>query len=73
MSLSDTIRLDDLVELQKFTERYPDVASEARIRWWTHTRASNGIESSGAVVKRMGRWFVVVPRMRDWILRSDAA
>jgi hypothetical protein len=69
---TDDLRLDDIVELPKYVERYPDQTNEARLRWFIFNRERNGIEKAGAVVKRLGRWYVVVPRMRDWLLRGDA-
>jgi hypothetical protein len=70
MARTDDIRLDDFVELSRFLERFPDIADEPRMRWWIYNRRANGIEEAGAVVKRTGRWYVVVPRLRDWMLRS---
>ena len=67
---NDDVRLDDLSELQKFCARFPDVMNEARLRWLIFNRKSNGIEECGAVVKRGGRWYVVGPRLRDWLLRG---
>jgi hypothetical protein len=66
----DGIGLDDIHAFDAFCKRYPDIANEARLRWWIFHRKSNGIEKSGAVVKRAGRWYVVVPRMKNWILEA---
>ena len=66
----DEVDLDDIQELGSFLRRYPDIANEPRARWWIYQRKINGLESSGAVIKRSGRWFVVVPRLRDWLLRT---
>ena len=68
----DDVRLDDVAELPKFVERYPDLVNESRLRWWIYTREENGIERAGAALKRGGRWFIVVPKLRDWLLRGDA-
>ena len=70
-SQADDIDLDDIQSLDAFCRRYPDIADEARLRWWIFNRRSNGLESSGAVRKRNGRWFVVVPRIKAWILQSS--
>ena len=39
----DEIDLDDIQKLEKFCERYPDVADEARMRWLIFCRDSNGL------------------------------
>lgn len=60
--------LHDILDLDSFLRRYPDLASEARMRWWIYRRKPNGLESSRAIIKRAGRWYVVVPRLRAWLL-----
>jgi len=69
---ADDIDLEDIKYLDAFIQKYPDIADESRLRWWIFHRKSNGLEASGAVVKRAGRWYVVVPRMKRWLL-SDSA
>ena len=66
------IDLKDIVSFDAFHTQYPNIANESRLRWWIFHRQSNGLEASGALIKRAGRWFVVVPRLRNWIL-SDTA
>ena len=66
----DDVRLDDIKSLDAFCEKFPDIADEPRIRWWIFHRKSNGLEASGAIIKRSGRWFVIVPRMKNWLLRA---
>jgi hypothetical protein len=67
------IELDDIQTLNAFCRRYTDLTDEARMRWAIFNRQSNGLAKSGAIVKRQGRWYVVVPRMKDWILTGDAS
>jgi len=67
-----SISLDDIQSLEAFTKRYPDIANEARLRWWIFHREVNGLRASGALIKRNGRWFVVGPRMKVWLLGSGA-
>ena len=67
---ADQVALDDIQSLDAFCKRYPDVANEARLRWWIYHRTVNGLQDSGAVVKRAGRWYVVVPRLKDWLLHA---
>ena len=69
---ADDIHLDDIQDIKQFTKRFPDIADEQRIRWWIFRRKENGLEASGAIVKRDGRWYVVVPRMKTWILQAAA-
>jgi len=64
------IGLNDILAFNVFCERYPEIADQPRLRWWIFHRRVNGLESSGAVVKRQGRWFVIVPRMKDWLLNG---
>lgn len=66
----DDLSLDDIQGLKPFCKRYPDIADESRLRWWIFHRKSNGLEASGAVLKKNGRWFIVVPRMKTWILQA---
>jgi hypothetical protein len=42
------------------------------MRWWIYNRKANGLEISGAILKKGGRWFVILPRMKTWILRAAA-
>ena len=51
---TDDIGLDDIQTFDAFCKRYPDITNEARLRWWIYHRASNGLEKSGAIVKRAG-------------------
>lgn len=60
--------LDDVMALPKFIKRYPDLLSMNQLRWLYFHRETNGLTKSGAVVKTGGRLFVVVPRMRDFLL-----
>lgn len=66
----DDIGLDDIQTFDAFCKRYPDIANDARLRWWIFHRKTNGIEKSGAIVKRGGRWYVVVPRLKNWLLQA---
>jgi hypothetical protein len=69
----DEISLDDILSLEAFTKRYPDIANEARLRWWVFHRQTNGLAEEGALIKRNGRWFFIVPRMKTWMLHSTQA
>jgi hypothetical protein len=71
-AVADDINLDDIKSFEAFTEKFPNIANESRLRWWIYHRKSNGLEASGAVIKRAGRWFVVVPRLKAWLLTGSA-
>ena len=68
----DDLDLDDIKSLDSFVKAHPDIVTEPRIRWLIFNRKSNGLESSGAVIKRAGRWYVVVPRLKAWLLGGSA-
>ena len=71
--MTDTdIGLEDIVSFDAFHKQFPNIANESRLRWWIFHRKSNGLEASGAIIKRAGRWFVVVPRLRNWILSAGS-
>ena len=69
---ADDINIEDIKSLDSFIEKNPDFTNEARMRWLIFNRKSNGLEASGAIIKRAGRWFVVVPRLKNWLLRDTA-
>lgn len=60
-------QLDDWKRLDVFCRRYADLTDEQRLRWMIHKRNYNGLANSGAISKRAGRWFIHVPRFRDWL------
>ena len=64
--------LDDIMALKLFCERYPDIVSAKQIRWQIFKRKLNGLADSGAISKKGGKWFVVVPKYRKWLLESEA-
>ena len=70
---TDEIALQDIVSFDAFHKKFPDIANESRLRWWIFHRKANGLEASGAIIKRAGRWFVVVPRLRNWLLSDGSA
>lgn len=63
-----TPNLDDVMRLTQFCKRYPDLLTEKQLRWALFKREHNGLEASGAVVKKGGKWFVIVPNIRSWVL-----
>jgi hypothetical protein len=63
--------LDDIKTIPAFCKRYPDIANEQQLRWAIWKRDVNGLTAAGAVFKRGGRWYVLVPKYLDWILSGD--
>ena len=63
-------QLDDLVTVKTFASRYPDVGTEAAIRWQIHSSANNGLQESGAIVKNGKKILIDVPQYLQWILRG---
>lgn len=65
--------LDDVMALRQFLKRFPDLLTENQVRWLYFHRKINGLEQSGAVIKRNGRLFVVLPKMRTYLLEQEEA
>ena len=63
--------LDDVANLVKFCRRHPDLVNEQQLRWQIFNRAHNGLDDYHAVTKRGGKWYVVIPRYRDWLLDCE--
>lgn len=66
--VDDDIGIGDINALEPFIENNPELVNEHRMRWLIFNRKSNGLEASGAIIKRAGRWYIVVPRFKNWIL-----
>jgi hypothetical protein len=64
--------MDDIMSLTAFCERYPDITTEQQIRWQIFKRNQNRLAASGAISKKGGKWYVVIPKYRAWLLESDA-
>ena len=67
------LSIDDIVRLPIFVKRYPHVISEASLRWLIYNRKTNGLESSGAVKKINGSWYIVLPRLVAYLSGEDCA
>jgi hypothetical protein len=65
------LNMDDFKTIPAFCKRYPDVTNEQQLRWAVWKRDQNGLAQAGAVFKRGGRWYVLVPKYIDWILSGD--
>ena len=64
--------LDDIMALTAFAKRYQDIVTEQQIRWQIFKRKQNGLADSGAITKKGGKWYVVIPKYRQWLLESEA-
>jgi hypothetical protein len=73
--MADNIQPEDIMPLDAFltSERTQHLASESSLRWQIFKRRENGLERAGAIVKRGGRWYVVVPRYIQFILKGTEA
>ncbi len=65
--------LDDVMRLQIFFKRFPDVTTESNLRWMIYNRETNGLEASGAVRKVNGCWYVVLPKLLAYLTGEDGA
>ena len=45
--------------------------NEQQLRWQIFNREHNGLQESGSVTKKGGKWYVVIPRYRDWLLDGE--
>ena len=63
--------MDDIQTLQYFIKHNGHLATENQICWWIFNRETNGIELAGAIVKKGRRWYVNLPKLREWILEGD--
>jgi hypothetical protein len=73
--MTENLQPEDIMPLDAFltSERTNHLATESRIRWQIYKRKENGIDRSGAIVKRGGRWYVVVPRYLQFLLNETGA
>jgi hypothetical protein len=66
-SSTDDTTLDDFMSVSAFIKRYPDLATTNKIQWWLFRKEHTGILRADAMVKRCGRWYVCVPRFKNWL------
>jgi hypothetical protein len=68
--MQDLTQLDDLLSVKTFASRYPDLVTEPALRWQVFNAHSNGLGSSGALI-RVGRKILIDRgRYRDWLTRN---
>ncbi len=63
--------LDHIMQVPRFVSRYPDLTSNNHIRWLIFKRETNGLADSGALIKRAGRWYIDLPRFRQWLMATE--
>ena len=62
------LQLTDIKSIKAFSEAYPDIKTEAAIRWDVWNSAHNGLDDYGAVIRKGRRVYIVAPRYLDWLL-----
>jgi hypothetical protein len=75
--MNETTSLSDLLTVKAFVKKFPEIGSEAAVRWQIFEAENNGLRESGAIIrlgKGRGKLLIDVPRYREWILghRSEA-
>lgn len=65
--------LGDVLPLNTFVEQNPQLVTERRMRWLIFNRETNGLKESGALSKRAGRWYVIVPRFTEFLIQGAEA
>lgn len=68
---ANAVRPDDLLTVRDMAMRYPNLGTVATFRWQIFNETNNGLAEAGAVVRRGGKVFIVVPRYLDWVLGRD--
>ena len=60
--------LDDMLRVAAFAKRYPDLASEASLRWQIFHSDSNGLDDVQAIIRVGSRVYIHRGRYFDWLL-----
>ena len=66
------IDLKDIETLTDFAENYPQLGLYETWRYRIKNRYINGLQDSGALVKKDDRWWVIKPRLIPWWLGEVA-
>jgi hypothetical protein len=59
-----------LETVPSLARQWPAV-SEHKLRWWIRNRQTNGLQKSGAAVKKVGRWYLNPEKLERWIEEGD--
>jgi len=66
------LNYDDLIKPTDLAREYPDLFSDAKIRWLIRQRDHNGLSKAGAIIK-CGRTILIVrPKFLGWLLANKA-
>ena len=63
--------LNSLIRPTVFAAKYPDLMSITQLRWILARRAENGLQASGAVVRKGRSLWIDASRFRDWLCSVD--
>lgn len=64
---SPAIPLDDLHTVEDFAAQHARIFTESTLRWQLRSRASNGLDELGAVVKIGKRLLISKTRFEQWL------
>jgi hypothetical protein len=59
--------LAQLMTVKAFAERYPDLMTEAALRWHIYCRAHNGMNQFGVVIQLGRSVYLDVARFCEWL------
>lgn len=63
-------RLDDILTIRAFCRRFPELGSEASLRWQVFNSSNNRLDEAGAIIRRGRNVFIAANRYRDWLLHQ---
>lgn len=61
---------DDFLTVRAFVSKHPNHGTQSSLRWIIFNSSLNGLDESGAIVRRGRRVFIVVPRYLAWLAGS---
>ena len=73
LDLEEAIRPEDVLPVSTLVANFPNLGSAGSIRWQIFCAGQNGLEESGAIIRRGSRVFVVLPRYMRWLTRRQRA
>ena len=63
--------MNDLVIKNKFIEQNKNLFTKDQLDWWIRKRESNGLEESGAIVKKFNRWWINPQKFAECMQQGD--
>lgn len=64
------VHANDFLTVRAFAQSFPNHGTESSLRWIIFNSSLNGLDESGAIVRRGRRVFIVVPRYLAWLAGS---